>query len=110
LVSSDILNYLKQHKVDYYIITEKQHQSLGIIDRFIRTMRDYLKKNEPADNSKIKGFVNNYNNTIHEETGLSPKQMQNNKELEVNYIIDKLKEQANVENQSGYKLDIGDKV
>jgi hypothetical protein len=36
--------------------------------------------------------------------------MQNNKELEGNYIVDKLKEQANVENQSGYKIAIGDKV
>jgi hypothetical protein len=96
--------------VDYYVITEQQHQSLGIIDRFIRIMRDYLKKNEPANNSKIKGFVNNYNFTIHKETGVSSIQMQSDKQLEVNYIIDKLKEQANIENQTGYKLDIGDKV
>jgi hypothetical protein len=73
-------------------------------------MRDYLKKNEPADNSKIKGFVNNYNHTIHKETGVSPIQMQNDKQLEVNYIIDKLSEQANVENQPEYKVEVGDKV
>jgi hypothetical protein len=86
-VSSDILSYCKKHKVDYYVITEQQHQSLGIIDRFIRTMLDYLKKNEPADDSKIKRFVSAYNNTIHNETGLSPNEMQNNKSLEVEYII-----------------------
>jgi hypothetical protein len=108
--SSEVLKYLSKHKVDYYVITKQQHQSLGIIDRFIRTMRDYLKKNEPADNNKVKGFVNNYNNTNHKETGVLPNENQNNKELEVDYIIDKLKEQANVENQSGYKLEIGDKV
>jgi hypothetical protein len=73
-------------------------------------MRDYLKKNEPADDYKIIRFVNAYNNTLHNETGLSPKQMQNDKQLEVNYIITQLSEQANVENTSGYKLDIGDKV
>jgi hypothetical protein len=109
-MSSDVLSYLKKHKIDHYIITEQQHQSLSIIDRFIRTMRDYLKKNKPADNSKINDFVKNYNNTIHKETGVSPIQMQNDKTLEVNYIIDKLKEQANIENQTGYKLDVGDKV
>jgi hypothetical protein len=107
-VSSDVLSYLK--KKDYYIITEQQHQTLGIIDRFIRTMRDYLKKNGPADYSKIKRFVGAYNNTIHNETGLPPHEMQNNKGLEVNYIIDKLKEQANIEKQIEYKLDIGDKI
>jgi hypothetical protein len=36
--------------------------------------------------------------------------MQKDKQLEVNYIITKLSEQANVENTPGYKLDIGDKV
>jgi hypothetical protein len=73
-------------------------------------MRYYLKKNEPANDSKVKGFVNAYNNTIHKEPSVSAHQMQNDKTLEVNYIIDKLKEQDNVENQSGYKLDVGDKV
>jgi hypothetical protein len=36
--------------------------------------------------------------------------MQNDKALEIEYIVNKLSEQANVENQSGYKLDVGDKV
>jgi hypothetical protein len=40
-------------------------------------MRDYLKKNESADDSKITRFIKSYNNTIYNETGLSPKQMQN---------------------------------
>jgi hypothetical protein len=96
--------------VDYYVLTEQQHQSLGIIDRFIRTMRDNLKKNEPADDSKITRFIKAYTNTIHNETGLSPKQMQNVKQLEIEYIINKLSEQANVENKPGYKVDIDDKV
>jgi hypothetical protein len=109
-VSSIILTYLKKHKVDYYVITEQQYQSLAIIDCFIRTMRDYLKKNESGDNSKITRFVNAYNNTIYNETELSPKQMQNDKQLEVNYVITKLSEHANVENQPGYKVDISDKV
>jgi hypothetical protein len=109
-VSSEILSYLKKKNVDYYIITEQQHQSLALIDRFIRTNRDYIKNNEPADDSKIIRFVNAYNNIIHNETGLSPKQMQNDKELEVNYIITKLSEQANVENKPGYKLNVNDKV
>ena len=73
-------------------------------------MRDYLKTNEPADDSKIKGFVKSYNTTIHKETGVSPIQMQNDKVLEVNYIIEKLYEQANIENQPGYTVNIGDKV
>jgi hypothetical protein len=53
----DILSYLKKHKVDYYVTNEQHHQSLGIIDRFIRTMRDYLKKNEPSNNDNIIYFL-----------------------------------------------------
>jgi hypothetical protein len=109
-LSSDVLKILKKKKIDYYVIKEQQHQTLGIIDHFIRIMRDYLQKNEPADNSKINGFVNSYNNTIHKEIGVSSKQMQNNKTLEVEYIVNKLSEQANIENQPGYRLNVGDKV
>jgi hypothetical protein len=28
IVSSELLVYLKKHKIDYYVITEQQHQSL----------------------------------------------------------------------------------
>jgi hypothetical protein len=36
--------------------------------------------------------------------------MQNDKQLEIEYIINKLFEQANVENKPRYKVDIRDKV
>jgi hypothetical protein len=65
-------------------------------------MLDYLKKNEPAGNSKINNFISTYNHTIHKKTGITPIQMQNNKAFEVNYIVYKLKEQANIENKLGY--------
>jgi hypothetical protein len=32
--------------------------------------------------------------------------MQNDKALEVNYIVEKLKEQANIDNKSGYLFDV----
>jgi hypothetical protein len=46
-------------------------------------MRDYLKKNEPVDKSKIIDCINSYHHTIHMETGVSPIQMQIDKALEV---------------------------
>jgi hypothetical protein len=36
--------------------------------------------------------------------------MQNDKQFEIEYIINKLSEQANVENKPGYKVDVGYKV
>jgi hypothetical protein len=78
-VSSEVLDYLKKHKIDYYVITEQQHQSRDIIDRFIRTMCDYHKKNESTDNIKIIKFIRNYHHIIENETDISLIQMQNNK-------------------------------
>jgi hypothetical protein len=46
-------------------------------------MCDYLKKNETADDSKIKRFIKAYNNPIQNETGLSTKQLQYDKQLEI---------------------------
>jgi hypothetical protein len=40
---------------------------------------------------------------------MSFKQLEMTK-LEIEYIVNKLSEQANVENQNGYKLNVGDKV
>ena len=40
LCSKINIDYLRENKCGLYIITEKQHSSLGIIDRFIRTLRD----------------------------------------------------------------------
>jgi hypothetical protein len=73
-------------------------------------MRDSFKKNEPVDNSKINCFGNSYNHTIYKETGMRPIQMQNDKTFEVEYIINKLPERANTENQPRYKLNVDDKV
>jgi aminopeptidase N len=77
-----IFNKLTIKKLEFdeeksFVIAEQLHQSLCIIDRFIRTMRDYIKKNEPADDSKITRFIKAYNHTIHKETGISLHQMQN---------------------------------
>jgi hypothetical protein len=62
--SSQVLEYLKKHKIDYYIITEQQHLSVKIIDKFIKTMHDYLKENEPADYSKINKLLCNHRKSI----------------------------------------------
>jgi hypothetical protein len=92
-----VLNYLSKEDIDYYIVTKQQHSALSIINRFIRTLRDYCKKNEPASNIKINNFIKNYNSTIHKSIGMSPNEMQNDKNLEVQYIIESINKQNKIE-------------
>jgi hypothetical protein len=102
--SKEVLDYLSKKDIDYYIVTESQHQTLGLIDRFIRTLRDYCQKNKALNHYKILTFINKYNNSIHSSISTTPKQMQNNKNLEVEYIIESISKQDYIENLTpGYK-------
>jgi hypothetical protein len=105
-----VLNYLSKEDIDYYIVTKQQHSALSIINRFIRTHLDYCKKNDPISNIKINNFIKNYNSTIPKTIGMSPNEMQNNKGLEVEYIIESINKQNKIEIQPGYKLSINDNV
>ena len=40
LISKENIEYLKNNRCGLYIVSEQQHSTLGIIDRFIRTLRD----------------------------------------------------------------------
>ena len=98
LVADVNINYLKDNKCGLYIIQEKNHSALSLIDRFIRTLRDM---NKPTNEGravstdeefkfigrrKMNTLLRSYNNTIHSSTGYSPDDMMNNRELERKYI------------------------
>ena len=80
------------------IINDRAHSSLGLIDRFIRTLRDLhqpIKRGEPEQRSiKMDNFteeemrilINEYNNTFHNTIKCSPKEMYDNPELEQEWI------------------------
>ena len=88
LVADINVNYLKDHKCALFIVQEQLHSTLGINDRFIRTIRD---TNRPVERpvtdestdeqfkfisrDKMAKILESYNNTVHSSTGLTPKQM-----------------------------------
>jgi hypothetical protein len=81
------------------------------VDRFIRTFLDWMRKNNLMSDSKTQKFLKSYNKTIQQRTGLSPSQMQGNKCLEVQYVIDSIIQQNKIEiPTSNYKLNANDKV
>lgn len=93
------VDYLKDNKCGLFIVTDKQHSSLGIIDRFIRTLRDMNTPQEKPGNeqstdkqfsyiseSKMKKLLDSYNNTVHSTTKHTPKEMMDDPKLEDKFI------------------------
>jgi hypothetical protein len=52
-----------------------------------------MRKNKPTSDSKIIKFNKTCNGIIHQTTEVSPAQMQDNKDLEVQYIVDSINKQ-----------------
>ena len=102
-----------------FIVQEQLHSTLGIIDLFIRTIRD---TNRPVEKpvtdeqfkfisrDKMRNILDTYNNTVHSSSGLTRKQMMDHPELEDQYIQRWLDQQINQYAIKDFKLDIGNKV
>ena len=99
LIAKENLELLNNNKCGLYIVSEQQHSTLGIIDRFIRTLRDMNTpqekplKSQSTDTEytfisqdKMKDLLASYNTTVHSSTGYSPKEMMEKPELEDQYI------------------------
>ena len=82
-------NYCSKHNIRVKIIPDKVHSSLGIVERFIRTLRDM---NQPANRSqdqqyskeyieftaeKMQILINKYNNAYHNAIKCTPSEMFN---------------------------------
>ncbi|GMO12363.1 MAG: hypothetical protein Ta2E_00060 [Mycoplasmoidaceae bacterium] len=52
-----------------------------MVDRFIRIARDWCNQNKHVNGTKIKSFIDNYNNIVYVSTGVSPNGIQKNKNL-----------------------------
>ena len=119
MVSNEVRRFLEAQKISQRVVLEQHHESLSIIDRFIRTLRDMNivteKSRRESGDKKYRNFtvkrmnklLDIYNNTVHSGTGCTPKEMLNNKALEKIYIVKKLKKKAKVVSERGYMLDDG---
>ena len=111
-----VLDTLTSHNVSLRIITEQRHSALGIVDRFIRTLRDMnvptVKSKHQSTHEKYRDFsvkrmnklIDIYNNTTHSATKHTPEEMQNNVELEKQYITEKLYQLERRRKQKDFEL------
>ena len=104
LQSKKVIDMLSKKKVAIKFINDQRHSALAVVDRFIRTLRDMntptvhtqRQSNDPKyrDFSKhrMEKLLNIYNTTKHSSTGHTPKEMEEDINLEKKYIIKKLYE------------------
>jgi hypothetical protein len=121
--SETILSYLESKEVLVMFVEDKNHTTLGIIDRFTRTIRDLNTPRESSTkqshdkefrvftNEKMQKLVNIYNNSEHSSIGCTPKEMHNDFDLEKEYILDCLKKRDKQKNKvEDFELNEGDFV
>ena len=80
--SSETINYLISRNVELRVITEQIHSSLGILNRFCRTLRDMEFQNKLS----LEECVDIYNNSYHRIIKTKPITIHNDSELEEVYI------------------------
>ena len=119
-VSKQNLDLLSKHHISSHIVQDLQHNhsSLGIIDRFIRTLRDMNQpkpssKHESTDPkykqfpiSKMQKLFNTYNHSYHSAIRSEPFQMQNDPEAEKTYILNAQKFKRKQQKQKNFDLPI----
>ena len=89
-LSKSVLDFMREHDIIYTTTTDNDHNKLGIINRFMRTIRD-MKANEP--NTDILSLVESYNDMPHRSLNYkSPNEITDEDELE---YIDKMERQVN---------------
>jgi hypothetical protein len=101
-VSQEVVDFLTEKKISLKIINSQRHSALGVIDRFIRTLRDMntptVTGKRTSDDPKYRDFTDKrmqkllkiYNDTVHRTTKHKPNDMEGDRNLEISYIIKRL--------------------
>lgn len=99
-LSKSVLDFMIEHDIIYTTTTDNDHNKLGIINRFMRTIRD-MQSHKPT--ASITDLVESYNNMPHSSLdNRSPNEITLTDELK---YIDKMRGQANP-----YNFEPGDSV
>ena len=93
------IQLLKDNNVTMHVIQDKNHSSLAVIDRFIRTIRDMNTVSEESKHQsheekytyispyRMEKILNTYNNNYHSTIKCTPQEMFNDHNLEKEYIL-----------------------
>ena len=68
----DVAELLIKHKVEHTKTVKENKHVLGIINRFMRTIRDKNGFGRDIDKAQMEKLIAKYNNTVHSTTGCKP--------------------------------------
>ena len=76
-INNSFKNLLKSKNIELQLIQVGDHNKLGIVNRFCRTIREMMNKYTTAYKTNkyidvLQDLIKNYNNTIHSTIGMSP--------------------------------------
>ena len=64
-LSNDVLTIMKEHNIVYSTTEDNNHNVLGIINRFMRTIRDMIGENRYIDENEMASLIEAYNDSPH---------------------------------------------
>ena len=93
-LTDDVLNFLTEHHIEYHTTHNNNHNILGIINRFMRTLRDMNSERDFTE-EQMNDIIEEYNKSPHKGLGYkAPDEM--NSEREARYV------RSNISHQSHY--------
>lgn len=82
-LSNDVLQFMKDHNIMYHTTEDNNHNVLGIINRFMRTIRDMVGENRFIDEKEMASLIDAYNNSPHRGIDYkAPNEMTHEDEME----------------------------
>jgi hypothetical protein len=108
--------WFRERKITVNLVDHQRHSALGMIDRFIRTLRDmnvrtHDSKHEPGDRrfrdfsvKKMAKLVGIYNQSLHSGIGMTPEEMNRDPESEKEYIVGKVYETERIKRIKDFEL------
>ncbi len=89
-LSDEVLDFMKSKNIIYKTTEDNNHNVLGIINRFMRTIRDAIGENRYIDETEMSNLIDAYNNSPHRSLdNKAPNDI--TKDDELNYIQKKTK-------------------
>jgi hypothetical protein len=85
-ISQQVIDYLIDQNIDLQTTEDNDKKRLGIIDRFIRTIRDMHDDDDGISESEMQSILHEYNNSPHSKIQHTPIQFEKDISAEPKYI------------------------
>lgn len=106
-MNEKVINFMLDHDINYFTTEDNNHNILGVVNRFIKTLRDHHDKRDFSEN-EFRNLLKVYNNTEHSAHGKKPNRF--TKRDEYAYVEKMENIESSIREQEGFKLAPGTKV